>query len=328
VGYEPDDETFDPKIRRYNKIEVRVSRPGAQVRYRSGFFGITDEQAVGSARTASEGIVNALLSPFALNEIPVRLHAVFSSEDAKSSFVKSYLHIPADQLKFTRLPDGQYKASFDIAAVSFGDNGLPGDNFSRNFTLTLPEETYRKSLDKGIVYQFSFPVKRSGGHQYRVALRDAATNKIGSASQYIDVPNLGKKRPTLSGIVLESMPRDLWQKISSGAVAPQDAANLTDPERDTALRQFQMGTVLRYGAALYNANPAASVSARMRIFKDGKLHFEGKPFSVEKGEVIGGLTLGKDMSPGEYIMQLVVEQTTGSKKPQTTSQFVQFDIVE
>ena len=328
IGYEPDDETFDPKTRRYNKIEVRVSREGAHVRYRSGFFGITDEQAVGSARSASEGIVNALLSPFVINDIPVRLHAVFSSENAKTSFVKSFLHIPADQLKFTKQPDGQFKASFDIAAMSFGENGIPVDKFSRTFNLTLPEETYKKSLDKGIIYQFVFPVKRSGGYQYRVALRDPATNKIGSASQYIEVPNLGKKRPALSGIVLESMPRDLWQKVSSGAVTPQDAAKLTDPERDTALRQFRMGTVLRYGAAVYNANPAASVSARMRIFRDGQLHFEGKPFPVENGEFLGGLTLGKDMTPGEYVMQLVVERSVGSKKPQTATQFVQFEVVE
>jgi len=328
IGYEPDDDTFDPKTRRYNKIEVRVTREGARVRYRSGFFGITDEQAVGSSRSASEGIVNALLSPFVVNDIPVRLHAVYSSDNAKTSFVRSYVHIPADQLKFTKLPYGQLTANFDIAAVSFGDNGMPVDHFSRTFTLTLTEETYKKSLEKGIVYQFAFPVKRPGGHQYRVALRDAATNKLGSASQYIEVPNLEKKRPTLSGIVLENMPRGLWQKISSGTVSPQDAAKLTDPERDTALRQFPMGTVLRYGAALYNANPAARVSARLRIFKDGTLHFEGKSFPVERGEIIGGLTLGKDMPPGEYVMQLVVEQTTGSKKPQTATQFVQFDIIE
>jgi VWFA-related protein len=38
VGYEPDDETFDPSVSRFNRIEVRIKRPGCMARYRSGFY--------------------------------------------------------------------------------------------------------------------------------------------------------------------------------------------------------------------------------------------------------------------------------------------------
>ncbi|HEY0407025.1 MAG TPA: VWA domain-containing protein, partial [Pyrinomonadaceae bacterium] len=53
IGYRPDDSTFDPKTgrKRFHNINVRVTRPGLSVRTRTGFFGITDEEARPVRRT-------------------------------------------------------------------------------------------------------------------------------------------------------------------------------------------------------------------------------------------------------------------------------------
>jgi hypothetical protein len=79
VGYEPDDDTFDPKTRRYNKLIIKVTRPGTRVRYRSGFFGISEEQ-IAKQPQPSQGIYHALTSPFAINDISLRLNALFTSD--------------------------------------------------------------------------------------------------------------------------------------------------------------------------------------------------------------------------------------------------------
>ena len=42
IGYRPSSETFD---KRFNKIKARVKKPGMTVRTRSGFFGLTEEDA-------------------------------------------------------------------------------------------------------------------------------------------------------------------------------------------------------------------------------------------------------------------------------------------
>ena len=44
VGYEPDPETFSAKNIGFNKFDVKVTRPGAKVRYRRGFYGVSEEQ--------------------------------------------------------------------------------------------------------------------------------------------------------------------------------------------------------------------------------------------------------------------------------------------
>jgi VWFA-related protein len=44
IGYQPDEATFDPTTRRFNKIEIKVKGDNLNVRYRSGFFGVSEEQ--------------------------------------------------------------------------------------------------------------------------------------------------------------------------------------------------------------------------------------------------------------------------------------------
>src|SRR5690606_14883724 len=124
---------------------------------------------------------------------------------------------------------------------------------------------------------------------------------VGSASEFIEVPNLGNKRLSLSGIVLRGTPRAEWDALTAGKIKADELTQ--DVERDTALRRFRTGTVLRYGAAVYGADRARNVrgglSARMRIFREGAVHFEGQSFPVEIGpggeaEAAGGIILGKD----------------------------------
>src|SRR5690242_21432976 len=50
----------------------------------------------------------------------------------------------------------------------------------------------------------------------RVALRDHGSDKLGSANQFVEVPNLKKGHLVLSGVVLENLPFTEWQKREAG----------------------------------------------------------------------------------------------------------------
>jgi hypothetical protein len=95
--------------------------------------------------------------------------------------------------------------------MSFGDNGIPVRQLRRVYTLNVRGKTYDKIMVDGFVYQFAFPVKEPGGYQYRVAIRDMQSGKIGSAGQFILVPLFKKENLMLSGLVLDSLTADQWQ---------------------------------------------------------------------------------------------------------------------
>ena len=341
IGYQPDAETFDPKIRRFNKLVVKVKRKDTKVRYRSGFFGIADEQIKKPTnRTPYQQISEALTSPFAVNDISLRLNTLFGNDAKNGSFVRSVLHVNTKDLKFTDEPDGRKKVVFDVLAIGFGDNGNPTDQISKTYTLTISAEKYQKFVNEGFIYYFAFPIKKPGAYQMRVAIRDHASEKVGSANQFIEIPNLKKKRLTLSGIVLNNLTYEQWNKLeqTTQATTAVDDDTQNSPMADTALRSFKRGTVLRFGFEIYNAKAGSGQNPQLqtqtRVFRDGKLLFEGKPQPVnvsgqnnsQIGYGTGAINLGSEMQTGDYILQIVVTDNLAKDKYKITTQFVQFEL--
>lgn len=337
IAYEPNSDTFDAK-RRFNNLEIRVKRPNAVVRYRSGFFNWADREnaPVASNRTPVQQIHDALTSPFTVNGISLRLNPLFGNGRTEGTYVRSLLHVDAKGLTFTDEPGGKKKAVFDVLAVSFGDNGQPVETSARTYTMNVTGEGYKNLLENGFVYEFVFPVKKPGAYQYRVALRDKQGGKVGSATHFIEVPNLKKGNLTLSGIVLQGLTSEQWAIFSSGTAAPDE---FSDPTNDTALRQFRSGSVLRYGYEIYNAKLAAArspkITTKMRMFRDGQMVLDGKeqPLSMDgqtdpqRLMAAGALSLGASMQPGDYILQIIVTDNMAKGKNAVTTQYVQFEIV-
>jgi len=338
VAYEPEDETFDPKTRRFNKLDIRVLRKGTRVRYRSGFFGISDEKLSPTAANGDQTLLNALTSPFSVNDIPIKMNTLYGNNATQGAYVRSLLHVTAKDLTFTDGADGTKVAIFDILAVGFGDNGLAVDQLAKTYTLTMQKDRYEEFIKKGFVYDFAFPIKKPGGYQLRVALRDTRSNKVGSASQFVEVPNLKKNRLTLSGAALENTTFEMWQKRNAANASPNSGG--TDPLSDTALRQFKKGTVVNFGFVIFNAKLDGSkkpnLSSQMRMIKDGAIVFQGEPKPVDSVQqantnainFIGALNLGTTMTAGEYILEIAITDNIVKGKYKVVSQYIQFEVIE
>lgn len=337
IAYEPDPDTFDAAKRKFNKLEVKVLRKGASARYRSGFFNVADrtEKPVSTLPPVAQ-LETALVSPFAVSGINVRLNALFGSDEKTGSFVRSLLHIDAHDLKFTDEKDGTKKATFDVLAMSFGDNGQIVDQLGKTYSLSLKPDAFQKILADGFVYQFAFPVKTAGAFQYRVAIRDTQGGKVGSATQFIEVPNLKKNKLTTSSIILENLSAEQWKKVADAA-APRILRN---PMADTALRRIKKNSVLRYGFEIYNAKlnqtKHPQLNTKVRVFREGKLVLDGtqKPFEL-RGQTdmlhlktTGAIAIGEKLLQGDYVLQVIVTDELAKGKEQITTQFVQFEVVE
>ncbi|MEP6787814.1 MAG: hypothetical protein ABJB40_05240, partial [Acidobacteriota bacterium] len=340
VAYEPDPDTFDAAKRKFNKLEVKVLRRDVHLRYRSGFFNVADKDKTAAkpatALSPEAQLETALVSPFAVSGINLRLNALFGTDPKGAAFVRSLLHIDAGDLKFTDEKDGTKKAVFDVLAMSFGDNGNPVDRIAKTYTITLKAEGFKHLVESGILYHFTFPVKKPGAYQYRVAIRDVQGDKVGSASQFIEVPDIKKNRLTTSSIVLENYTAEEWRR----AMDPNSPRIPTNPMSDTALRRIKMGSVLRYGFEIYNAKLNASkepgLVTKVRVFRDGKLILDGQQSPIDMREQTdvthlkagGAIALGEKMTPGDYILQVVATDPLAKAKQQIATQFVQFEIVE
>ncbi len=338
IAYEPDSDTFDAARRRFNNLDIKVLRPGATARFRSGFFNVVSDkkQSFATKLTPVQQMHSALVSPFAVSGVSLRLNGLFGSDAKGAAYVRSLLHVDAGDLEFIDDKDGQKKAVFDVLAVSFGDNGQIIDQIGKTYVIRVKPSAYHDLVNKGFVYHFVFPVRKPGAYQYRVALRDTRSGRTGSASQFIQIPDLKKNRLTLSSIVLESLTADEWQRASRSDSGPIDS----DPLADSATRRITRGTVLRYGLEIYNAKlddaKLPRLTTRIRVFREGEMILDGRtnPFELrgqtdhERLKTTGAIAIGSEMRPGDYILQVVVTDEFGKAKQRIATQYVQFEVVQ
>jgi len=329
LGYQPDESIFDPKKAKYNNLEIKVTRPGLKIRYRSGFYGIADEKIKNLPRTPVQKMIYALTSPFGASEIKLNLYPVFQNDAKSGDSVEALIYIDAKSLNFTKEADGNWKASIDLMAMTFGDNGIQKSELAKNYSIQADEKIHQLLIDKGLIYSLSVPIKKTGAYQFRVAVRDTKTDKIGAVSQFIEIPNT-KKRIALSNLILSNFTNAEWEKAKTGTFNTDDKSVLFD----TTLRQFKPNTILRFDYVIYNPKPNAPVEIQTRLIKDDKVIQEEKPAAVKTDgqtdlmrlQAVGVLTLGKNLEPGNYLLQIIASNPNEPKK--FAMQYVEFEVIK
>ncbi len=345
LGYRPDHSTFatvDGK-EKFHHISIRIKRPGNySVRTRNSFYGRTDEVAPPKL-TAKQQLEDALTSPFTSSDIQVKLTSIFANNITNGSLLQSFLHVKASDLTFVTEPDGSHKTTFNIAAVTFGDNGKVLDEFGYPVSITVPASDLERIKRDGFVYSLGIPIKKPGAYQLRMAIRDEATERIGSAMQFVEVPDLKKNRLTVSGILLSGIPLAKFLSNSAGSSATQklEGANLeADPNANQAVRLFKGDQALIYAFNIYNARinkktGKAQLKTQLRLYRDGQLIFTGdetafSPVDDKDPQRLlgaGVVQLKSGMTPGEYALQLVVTDVLEKQKEIVASQWIDFDVV-
>ncbi len=339
IGYQPDASLFDDVADRFNQLKIKVKGSGLKVRYRSGFFGVKDEAVQPVASSPQQKMLRALTSPFASDGISLRLTPLFANDPKAGSFMRTLVHVPAKGLSFVDKPGDMKEAVISIAAYTFGDNGKVVDSVGETHTITLSGKLYERALNSGFVYSLDLPVKKAGPYQLRVAVRDDKSEKVGTASQFIVVPDLKQERLMLSGIALSSFnPNeqpggDHEDKLSAADTTGNSVLT------QAALRRFRAGDVLQYAYSIFNATTKAGAPPRLttqiKLYRNGKELFAGKKTPYDVGGQTdlkrllgeGSLQLG-GLDEGEYVLQTIVIDGNAKGKYGTSMRWIDFEIVK
>ena len=338
IGYHPDSSTFDRKSGQalFHKVAVRVKRSGLQVRSRGGFFGAPDRESQGPPRGRENEILHALRSPFSASGIHVRLTPLFSNAEASGSYLRTLLYIDARDLHFTDSPDGGHQAAVDLVAMTFGDSDQAVDTTARTYEVQARGSRYEEALKNGLLYSVAFQVKNPGPYQMRVVVRDTNSAQLGSASQFIEVPDIESGRLALSSITLrEAAPKataTAGEAVESQGVGASSQGN-------EAVRIFKQASAIRYSYRIFNAQTDSGkkpwLESQIRIFRDGKVFYTGKfdalPMAGGVGDAKrldtdGSFRLNEKFPPGDYVLQVVVTDTLAKEKYQTASQWIDFQV--
>jgi hypothetical protein len=321
IGYKPSADTFsgDKAGRGFHHIEVKLKTRGMHLRTRPGFYGIPDGSPPLVAHTREEQLKAAILSPFGATEVPMQLAAQVLSLRENEFVVRLRVHIDVRDLTFQDQPDGSKKSTAELLALAYGDNGQVVGSVDGTLNGKFPPDKFEALRQRGANYRLDLPLKAPGGYQVRVAVRDPASQKVGSASQFVEIPHLHADRLALSGIVL-----------NAGAQG----------ESGPAVRRLKPGDPVSYDLEIYNARPpgpsqASTLESTVQVYHDGRAVSAPNPGAItpdapgsNRLKMSGDFALDPNSPPGDYALLVTVTDKLAPPHHATARQWIDFEVVQ
>jgi VWFA-related protein len=330
IGFQPEGDSIDSAGRwsPATPAVVKVRRPGVSLRWRAGYVRQPPRVESLAPVEYTELLQTALRSPFADSDIPARLTALFSDYPATGGpMVDAVLHF--DPRAFSVIHDLQdvYHGAVQLRLAAYRDDGFSTIPLEHDFKLTQPPAEYRLGMEYGLSFAFQVRLPGPGAWQIRAVVSDGGSDRVGSTTQFVEIPNVKLGGLALSGIIL-----------FAGLAADSGPA---ESQGQAAVRTFKPGTGCTFYYSIFNAltgpDKQSTLEVQTRIFAGGRAVFDSKPgrvsfAAVARGahqQISGHLVLDSQIGPGDYVLQVTVRDMLAPPgQPRTATQFTDFQVRE
>ena len=302
----------------FKRVEVSVvGRPELTVRVARGFFGAKPKadttETAGAAAAADNStpakrvetaLMSALSAPSARMGIPTTLSVSFVDVPNSGPVLTAATQVPTDVLGYG--PDDKEAAALDLAGVVLNDQGKPAGSFKTRLNVAhLSAASGAKNPSVG--YSHKVPLK-PGLYQVRVAVRDDKTGRIGSAAQWIEIPDLSSKKLALATLLLGGQ---FVAPVSAEANKGQG-----EPVQFSIDRRFSRESHMDFLTIIYNARAGAAgpkLDSQIEILHNGQRVIASpvRPVPIEPNTDPARIPYGagvslKTLTPGRYALRVTI----------------------
>lgn len=306
VAWRPNTEA--QKSANFKRIEVSiVGRPELTVRLPRGFFAVepktddkrneTAEAANANAKPVEAALISALAAPTARTGLPTKLSVSFIDVPGSGPVMTAATQMATDVLGYGA--DGKQPAAIDLAGVVLNDLGKQAGGFKTRINVN-PLSATATVQNPTVQYSHKLPLK-PGIYQVRVAGRDDKSGRVGSAAQWIDIPDLSSKKLTLSSLLVGGefigASRDVSQEQMVFSVD----------------RRFAQGSQMTFLTMIYNAGTAPRLDSQIEILRGGQRIIASpvRPIVIDDKTDLARIPYGatvalRTLPPGRYVLRVTV----------------------
>ena len=308
LGYRPTNETRNGGFR---AIEVRVTRPGLEVRARKGYVAPTgrpSEPELLEVENTSRELREVLSRPLQVSGLTMAATAAaFRGENGEGS-VAVTIQVGGSNLAFTE-NDGRFANTLEIAIVALDRDGSVRGGDQHEVAMALEPETYQLVRSGGMRLQSRLSL-RPGRYQLRVAGREAEGGKLGSVYLDLEVPDFSDNPLVMSDPVLTS----IEAMLGTATVRGDEALAQLLPGPPTTDREFSAEDEIVLFVDLYDnetTRPHTVDITTSVLSTEGTVVFqtEAERDSSELGGRPGGYGHSatvplERLSPGLYVLRV------------------------
>ena len=306
VAWRPEKE--EEKTPKFRNVKITVAgQPELTVRAPRGYVAgpepativkASDKPAPAKAPKTPESELRDALSDFyPVGGLPTLLSLTYLNTPANGLVVTSSIEVMGKGVSYG--DDGKQPATIKLAGVVLNDKGKIASSFRNQLNIDPP----KSGGSDAVFYNHHTPLA-PGIYQFRVAARDERSGRVGSAIQWIVIPDLTKNQLTLSSVLLGG--QVLEDKSKEGAPHVQLSVDHSFP------RMSQLG----YWVFVYNAKRDAAgnpqLSVQTQVLRDGQAVLSSPQRRLNSGgqdalRIPFGEELAlKTLPPGKYDLKVTV----------------------
>lgn len=323
VAWRPENE--EEKLPKFRNVKITVvGHPDLTVRAPKGYVAgpKAEETATAAAdkpsntkapKTPETELRDALSDFYPEGRLPTLLSLTYLNTPTNGLVVTSSIEISGRAVSYGT--DGSQPATIRLAGVVLNDKGKIASSFKNQLNIDAP----KSGGSDAIFYNHHTPLA-SGIYQVRVAARDEKSGRVGSAIQWIVIPDLTKSQLTLSSVLL-------------GGQVLEDKSKAGTPHVQLSVdHSFPRASQLGYWVFVYNAkrdangNPQLSVQAQ--VLRDGQPVLSSPQRRVNNvGPDAERIPFGeelalKTLAPGKYDLKIIVTDGVAGTRATQVSDFV------
>lgn len=320
VAWRPEkDEEKLPKFK-HVKITV-VGQPELTVRAPKGYVvGPTPAPPATATNTnknkpttPESELREALTDFYPEDDLPTQLSLTYLNTPANGLVVTSSMEISGRGVSYG--DDGKQPAAIKLAGVVLNDKGKIASSFKNQLNINPPKAGGSDS----IFYNHHTPLA-PGIYQVRVAARDEKSGRVGSAIQWIVIPDLAKSQLMLSSVLLGGQVLEDKNKTENAHV------------QLSVDHSFPRASQLGYWVFVYNAKRDASgkpqLMVQTQVLRDGKTVLSSPQRRVnDSGPDVERIPFGeelalKTLAPGKYDLKVIVTDGVAGTSASQLADFI------
>ena len=260
-----------------------------------------------SRQESHQELQQALTALYPKHETPLSLSVVYLDTPEHGPVLTASVRLANDALAYEGV-EGKQVAAVDVVGVVVNDRGKPAGTFQTRLKINATGSTDTAQDNSATIYNYRVPIT-PGLYQVRIATRDAKSGQVGSAQQWIEVPDLSLHRLSLSSLLLG------LQNVGG----TKDGAAETPQVQFSTDHRFARNSHLRFITFIYNAALSQDGKSRPNIWLQARLLRGGqvvkstpmKSVPVESQDFLripfGGEITLDSIPSGQYILEITVD---------------------
>lgn len=314
-GYFSGGEKID--LKESAKKEKIAKEQSEKNKINSGKNSTNQEEVENINSIATNNLFQAMTSILPVKDVNLKLKADFLGhiDNTKDNSAVS-LAVNLTNINFSKV-NNNYQNKLNSLLVVVAENGKIVHSSESNLDLNLTEARYKQVGKAWFFFSRTLTLK-PGFYNIRFALRDPISNKLGSATSWVEVPDLEKSKLALSNILL----------LHSDSKAKDIAPNISGSGQ--ALNIFSEKSSIGFLCYVFDNKASKKIpelTAQVQILQGDKALFTSPQIDVvEKLDKTGRIAYGGSLPlmgfpAGQYQLKITINDSKAKKQASQEQDF-------